>query len=73
MYVEFTFRLIGLLKRLLRIYGKHQLLVSSMNQHISDLASDFMKNYDSQLDNNFVAVEVLMDMSKTFEFVPHDF
>ena len=73
MYVEFTFRLIGLLKLLLRIYRKHQLLVSSMNQHISDLASDCMKNYDSQLDNNYVAVEVLMDMSKTFEFVPHDF
>ena len=60
-------------------------LVSSMNQHISNLVSAYRKNYSSQhvlirlleewrkcLDNNYVVGGVLMDLSKAFDCVPHD-
>ena len=60
-------------------------LVSSMNQHISNIVSAYRKNYSSQhvlirllekwrecLDNNYIVGVVLMDLSKAFDCVPHD-
>ena len=52
-----------------------------MEEYFSSCLSVFWKNYSSQnilicltedLDNNFVVGAVLTDLSKGFDFIPHD-
>ena len=70
--------------KIYEIHLKNQ-LVSSINQHSSNLVSAYMKNYSSQhvlirlleewrkcLNNNYVVDGVLMDLSKAFDCVPYD-
>ena len=86
-YVISNYRPVSLLNGFSKIYEIHlkNHLVSSMNQHISNLVSAYRKNYSSQhvlirlleewrkcLDNNYVVGGVLMDLSKAFDCVPHD-
>ena len=86
-YVISNYRPVSLLNGFSKIYKIHLKihLVSSMNQHISNLVSAYRKNYSSQhvlirlleewrkcLDNNYVVDEVLMDLSKAFDCVPHE-
>ena len=60
-------------------------IVNSMNNYISPCFSAYRKGYNSQhllirlleewrqhLDNNKIAGGVFMDLSKTFDSVPHD-
>ena len=78
---------VSLLNGFSKIYEIHlkNHLVSSTNQHISNLVSAYWKNYSSDhvliqlleewrkcLDNNYVVDGVLMDPSKTFDCVPDD-
>ena len=70
-----------------KIYEIHlkNYLVSSTNQHISNIVSAYRKNYSSQhvlirllekwrecLDNNYVVGVVVMNLSKAFDCVPHE-
>ena len=86
-YVISNYRPVSLLNSFSKTYEIHlkNHLVSSMNQHISNLVSAYRKNYSSQhvltrlleewrkcLDNNNVVGGVLMDLSKAFDCVPHD-
>ena len=86
-YVISNCRPVSLLNGFTKIYETHlkNHLVSSMNQHISNLVSAYRKNYSSQhvlmrlleewrkcLDNNYVVGGVLMDLSKASDCVPHD-
>ena len=86
-YVISNYRPVSLLNGFSKIDEIHlkNHLVSSMNQHISNLVSAYRKNYSSQhvlirlleewrkcLDNNYVVGGVLMDLSKAFDCVPHD-
>ena len=78
---------VSLLNGFSKIYEIHlkNHLVSSTNQHISNLVSAYWKNYSSHhvliqlleewrkcLDNNYVVDGVLMDPPKAFDCVPHD-
>ena len=86
-YVISNYRPVSLLNGFSKIYEIHlkNHLVSSMNQHISNLVSAYRKNYSSQhvlirlleewrkcLDNNYVVGGVLMGLFKAFDCVPHD-
>ena len=86
-YVICNYRPVSLLNGFSKIYEIHlkNHLVSSMNQHISNLVSAYRKNHNSQhvlirlleewrkcLDNNYVVSGVLMDLSKAFDCVPQD-
>ena len=77
----------SLLSGFSNIYEMHlkNHLVSSMNQHISNLVSAYRKYYSSQhvliglleewrkcLDNNYVVGGVLVDLSKAFDCVPQN-
>ena len=86
-YVTSNYRPVSLLNDFSKIYKIHlkNHLVSSTNQHISNLASAYRENYSSEhvlirlledwricLDNKYVVGGVLMDLSNTFDCVPHD-
>ena len=44
-----------------------------MNVHLSPFISVYQKNYNTQhLDNNKTVRGILKDLSKAFDFVPHD-
>ena len=60
-------------------------IVCGMEKYFSPFLSEYRKNYSSQnilisvtqegrkiLDNNFVVVAVLTDLSKVFDCIPHD-
>ena len=82
-----NYRPVSLLNGCSKIYEIHlkNYLVSSMNQHISNLVSAYRKNYSSKhvllrlleewrkcQDNNYVVSGVFMDLSKAFDCAPHD-
>ena len=86
-YVTSNYRPVSLLNDFSKIYKIHlkNHLVSSTNQHISNLVSVYRENYSSEhvlirllenwricLDNKYVVGGVLMDLSNTFDCVPHD-
>ena len=86
-YVMSNYRPVSLLNGFSKIFEIHlkNHLVSSMNQHISNLVLAYRKDYSSQyviiqlleewrkcLDNNYVVGGVLMDLSKEFRCAPHD-
>ena len=77
----------SLLNGFSKIYELHlkNHLVSSMNQHFSNVVSTYRKYYSSQhvlirlleewrkcLDNNYVVGGVLVDLSKSFDCVPQN-
>ena len=85
-HVVSNYRPASLLNGFSKIYEIHlkNHMVSSLNQHISNLASAYRKSYSSQhvflrllekwrkcLYNNYVVGGVLMDLSKAFDCVPH--
>ena len=87
-YVISNFRPINILNCLSKVYQniiKNELL-KSMNVHLSLFISTYRKNYNTQhvllrllekwrehLDNNKTMGGILMDLSKVFDCVPHDF
>ena len=86
-YAMPNYRPVRFLNGFSKIYEIHLTyhLVSSMNQHISNLVSAYRKNYCSQhvllrlleerrkcLDNNYVVGGILMVLFKAFDCVPHN-
>ena len=86
-YVISDFRLTTILNCFSKVYENviENELLKSMNAHLSPFISVYRKNYNTEyvllrlleewrehLDNNKTVGEILMDLSKAFDCVPHD-